>query len=148
MYTSHALTHTVPVPVLVSVVASTTDSLTVTWSRPNMTRGLITSYDITAVPVSTVGLTTPLGSVSTISLVVSVPEMVLMATLSGLEPATCYQVTSTAFTRGGGASGPPTLASTRESGEQLFVYTACVNYSQLSLLLCVSCLFYLTIVVH
>ncbi len=92
------------------------DSLTVTWSRPNVTSGLITSYDITAVPVSTVGLTTPLGSVSVVSLVVSVPDMVLTATLSGLEPATSYELTSTAYTRGGGNSSPPTTASTQESG--------------------------------
>ncbi len=105
-----------PALVTVSLVANTTDSLSVTWTRPSVTRGLITSYDITALPTSTVGLPSPLGSVSVSSLVVSSPEMVLVATLSGLEPATTYEVTATAFTRGGASTGPPTKLSTGEAG--------------------------------
>ena len=42
--------------------------------------------------------------------------MVLVATLSGLEPATTYEVTATAFTRGGASTGPPTKLSTGEAG--------------------------------
>ncbi len=105
-----------PALVTVSLVASMTDSLSVTWTRPSVTRGLITSYDITALPTSTVGLPSPRGSVSVSSLVVSSPEMVLVATLDGLEPATTYEVTVTALTSGGASTGPPTKLSTGEAG--------------------------------
>ena len=55
------------------------------------------------------------------------PEMVLMATLTGLEPATTYSIFVTAYTTAGGGTGPATAIATLESGETLF-YTIYIVY--------------------
>ena len=98
-----------------SVQSATT--ITVTWQRPTLPNGLITGYDITATPLSTTGLDSPQGSVAMATLLVGEPEMVLVVTVSLLEPATTYAVSLTAFTSAGGASGPAVEASTAETGE-------------------------------
>ena len=102
-------------------------SLTLTWQQPTARNGLITRYDVTATPVSTAGLRSPLGSVAMVTVEVQEPEMVLMATLTGLEPATTYSISVTAYTTAGGGTGPAIAIATLESGEPPFtLYTLCI----------------------
>lgn len=68
-------------------------------------------------PTSTVGLDSPTGAVASTTLNVVQPEMVLLSTLRGLEPATTYSVVLTAYTSGGGGSGTAVLLQTEESGK-------------------------------
>ena len=102
-------------------------SLTLTWQQPTTRNGLITRYDIMATPVSTIGLGSPLGSVAMEMVEVQEPEMVLVATLTGLEPATTYSIFVTAYTTAGGGTGPATAIATLESGETPF-YTIYIVY--------------------
>ena len=67
------------------------------------------------------GLDTPLGGVVSTMLNVEQPEMVLLSSLSGLEPATTYSVVLTAYTSEGAGQGPPVLLKTDESGEWICV---------------------------
>ena len=55
------------------------------------------------------------------------PEMVLMATLTGLEPATTYSISVTAYTTAGGGTGPAIAIATLESGEPPF-HTLYIGY--------------------
>ena len=87
------------------------------WDTPAIANGLITRYDITATPASTVGLDSPLGSIVNTMMNVREPEAVLLSVLSGLVPATTYSVVLTAYTSGGAGSGQPVLLQTGESGE-------------------------------
>ncbi len=102
----------------VSLLTSTQSSLTFSWQRPTAANGLLTRYDITAEPLVTTGLRAPIGSSAMTTLEVQEPETALLATLSGLEPATTYSVTLLAYTRVGAAAGPPVLLPTDESGVQ------------------------------
>lgn len=45
------------------------------------------------------------------------PEMVLLSILSGLLPATTYDVVLVAYTGAGGGSGPAVQLQTQESGK-------------------------------
>ena len=103
----------------VTLVASSSSSLTVTWDRPTVPNGLIIRYDITATPTSTVGLDSPLGTVSSTTLNAEEPEVVLLSILSGLVPATTYAVVITAYTIGGGGSGSAVQLQTDESGKYI-----------------------------
>lgn len=97
------------------VVASST-TLTVTWDTPSSPNGLITRYDIIATPTSTVGVESPLGIIASTTLNVVEPEMVLLSILSGLVPATTYDVVLVAYTSAGGGSGSAVQLQTLESG--------------------------------
>ena len=98
-------------------MASSSSTLAVTWDTPTAPNGLITRYDVTATPISTVGLDTPIGNAVSAALSVVEPEMVLLSTLSGLEPATTYSIVLNAYTSGGVGSGSAVLLDTDESGE-------------------------------
>lgn len=107
----------------VSLHSRSQSSMVLTWERPAVPNGLVSRYEITAEPISTVGLPSPLGNTATAELLIEQPETFLTAALLGLEPATHYNVTLTAYTAGGGGgSGPAVTLSTAESGE-LLLYT-------------------------
>lgn len=100
----------------VSLVSQTSSALTVSWTMPIASNGLITSYDVTFDPVRTVGLDEAAGDIVTVSLSVVMPEMVLLATANGVQPATTYSVTLTSYTGGGAGTGSPLELTTDESG--------------------------------
>ena len=99
------------------LLSRTSSSLTLTWRRPTVPNGLIIRYDVAAIPVSTIGLVSPLGIITMVTVEVREPEMVLMATLTGLEPATTHSVYLTAYTAAGGGNGSAIAFVTLESGE-------------------------------
>lgn len=99
------------------LLTRTSSSLTLTWQRPTVPNGLIVSYDITAMPVSTIGLVSPLGNITMVTVEVQEPEMILMATLTGLEPATTHSLYLTAYTAASGGTGSAVAIATLESGE-------------------------------
>lgn len=101
---------------MVSLVTRTSTSLTTSWTTPTASNGLVTRYEVTFNPVRTVGLDVPTGGDVAVSLSVEEPEMVLLAVANGLQPATTYAVTLTAFTSGGAGSGPITELNTEETG--------------------------------
>lgn len=99
------------------LLTRTSSSLTLTWQRPAVPNGLIVSYDVTAMPVSTIGLVSPLGNITMVTVEVQEPEMVLVATLTGLEPATTHSLYLTAYTAASGGTGSAIAIATLESGE-------------------------------
>lgn len=101
---------------VVSLVTRTSSSLTISWTTPTMSNGLVTRYKVTFNPVSTVGLATPTGGSVTVGLAVEEPEMLLLAVANGLQPATTYDTMLTAFTSGGSGGGPVTQLTTEEEG--------------------------------
>lgn len=103
----------------VSLVSQTSSSLTVSWAAPTASNGLITRYDVTFVPVRTVGLEEVSGDTVTASLSVTMPETVLLATANGLQPATTYAASLTGYTVGGAGTGSPLELTTDESGESV-----------------------------
>ncbi len=100
---------------MVSLVSRTSSSLTTSWTTPTSSNGLITRYEVTFDPVRTEGLDVPTGGSSTITLSVSTPEMVLLATARQLQPATTYSTTLRAFTIGGVGTGSPVELTTDEA---------------------------------
>ena len=98
-----------------TLVAPSSNTLTITWDTPSSPNGLITHYDVIATPTSTVGVNFPLGSVSSTTLNVVEPEVVLLSALSGLVPATTYDVVLVAHTNAGGGSGSAVQLQTLES---------------------------------
>lgn len=68
-------------------------------------------------PVSTIGLVSPLGNITMVTVEVQEPEMILMATLTGLEPATTHSLYLTAYTAASGGTGSAVAIATLESGE-------------------------------
>ena len=111
----------------VSLLSRSESSLALSWERPTAPNGLIIRYTITAEPVSTVGLSTPLGSTATSELAIDQPLATLAASVSNLEPATSYSVTLTAYTiGGGGGSGPAVTIATTESGKMRSPSNHCI----------------------
>ena len=108
-----------------TLVAPSSNTLTITWDTPSSPNGLITRYDVIATPTSTVGVDSPLGSVSSTTLNVVEPEVVLLSALSGLVPATTYDVVLVAYTSAGGGSGSAVQLQTLESG--MYILYACRN---------------------
>lgn len=102
----------------VSPVSQTSSSLTVTWTTPTSPNGLITLYEIAFSPVRTIGLDMPPGSVGrrVVTVSVDIPEMVLIAVASQLQPATTYSVVLMALTSGGIGTGPAVELTTNQSG--------------------------------
>ena len=100
----------------VTLVVPSSSTLTITWDTPSSPNGLITHYDVIATPASTVGLDSPLGSVSSTTLNVVEPEMILLSILNGLVPATTYDVVLVAYTSAGGGNGTALQLQTLESG--------------------------------
>ncbi len=100
-----------------SLLVSTQSSFTVSWRRPAASNGLITRYDVTAEPLATIGLRSPLGGPATTTLEIQDPEVALLSTLTGLEPATTYSITLWAYTLAGRGGGTPVQLMTNESGE-------------------------------
>ena len=98
-----------------TLVAPSSNTLTITWDTPSSPNGLITHYDVIATPTSTIGVDFPLGSVSSTTLNVVEPEVVLLSALSGLVPATTYDVALVAYTSAGGGSGSAVQLQTLES---------------------------------
>lgn len=103
---------------MVSLVSRTSTSLTTSWTLPNASNGLITRYEVTFAPVATVGLDEVQGGVVSTSLSVETPEMVLLASVNGLQPATTYSSTLRAHTSGGVGQGPELSLTTLESGKR------------------------------
>ena len=109
--------------------------MVLTWERPTAPNGLISHYRITAEPVGTAGLPAPLGSTATAELLIEQPETFLSVTLLGLEPATLYNITLTAYTAGrDGGSGPVVTLSTAESGELLLLELIVKQYQNMSMI--------------
>ena len=117
----------------VTLVVPSSSTLTITWDAPSSPNGLITHYDVIATPTSTVGLDSPLGSVSSTTLNVVEPEMVLLSILNGLVPATTYDVVLVAYTSAGGGNGTAVQLQTLESGMDVWSMWELVNIT-LSLL--------------
>lgn len=111
----------------VTVVTQTESSLTVRWDPPSLPNGLVIQYDIIAIPTSTAGLSSPLGGVAMATVDVVEPAMLLVATLTGLQPATNHTLTLTAYTSAGGERGASVTIATAESGEV---------YCNISIVLC------------
>lgn len=102
---------------VVSLVSQTSFSLTISWTAPTIPNGLITRYEVALSPVRTVGLDTPTGGGVTVPLSVETPEMVLIATATGLQPATTYAAILSASTARGQAEGTATQLTTSEAGK-------------------------------
>ena len=105
----------------VTLVVASNTTLTVTWESPSSPNGHITRYEVIATPTSTVGLDSPLGSIASTALNVIEPEMVLLSILSGLVPATTYNVVLVAYTSAGGGSGSAVQLQTLESGKYVWL---------------------------